>query len=453
MKTRFFKYVGAVALAAVVVCFAGCSKSHTPEHNDDYSEKVKEFEKVLMQQYYYWADQMRVPSSTKGYDIYTYFDALKVSRDRWSWMTDGRSYEQSETGVSTSFGFHLKQPINYYRDYDVYIAYVDKNSPLGKAGVQRGWQLTKIKSFPIKNYISQGTLNDELKQSANSFTFINLDGEEVEMHLSQSSFQSNSVICTKIFDNSNCADLPVGKKVGYINYISFNSSMENEIINAFSQMKDAGVNEMILDLRYNGGGDLDLCTSVASLLAPASADKKTFLHIAHNENQKKNDYYRYFARTAKSLNLNKIYVITTGGTASASESVINGLTPYIDVCVVGEKTYGKPNGMYVILYPNNAKTYSEIDYAFYPICFYCLNANEKADFENGIAPTYTRYDDLYHDFDDSEDLIYSCLSLIAHGTLPPEPASTAMSKGAAGYVLPTPESAPNYGTATLRKRF
>lgn len=452
MKRISLKYALIIALA-ILFCLGGCSKSHSPEKKEDYSYKVKEFEKALMEQYYYWAAEMRVPTNPKDYDVYTYFNALKVAKDRWSWMCDGRTYEESETGVSTSFGFHLKQPINYYKDYDVYVAYVDKNSPLGKAGVKRGWQLTKIKDFPIKNYISQGTLNEELNAQANTFTFLNLDNEEVRLDLSQSSFQANTVIASKIFDNSNCAELPSGTRVGYINYISFNSSLESEIINTLSQMKDGGINELILDLRYNGGGDLDLCTSVASLLAPASADKKTFLHIAHNAKQQKNDFYRKFARTAKSLNLNRLYFITTGATASASESIINGLTPYIDICSVGETTYGKPNGMYVILYPNNARTYSDVDYAFYPICFYCLNANEKADFENGITPTHTRYDDLYHDFDDSEDLIHSCLSLIATGALPPAPPASSKTKMATDQILPTAESAPNYGRATIRKEF
>ena len=456
MKSRVFRLFP-ILFFGVVISLFGCTKNDKPGGDSDDAATVKKFEKAMMEQYYYWSDQMSVPTNASSYTVYTYFDALLVPKDHWSWMCDGAAYAESETGVSTSYGFHFKQPVNYYEDYDVYIAYVDKQSPLGKAGVTRGWRLDAIKGIPIKTYISNGTLKDEIALPSNNFTFTDLDGESVELNLSQASFKSSTVIGTQVYTNANCSLLNPSTKVGYINYVSFNSNLQNEILDALSEMKSAGVNELILDLRYNGGGDLSLCTSVASLLAPAGADGKTFLHIAHNAKQQSEDFYKKIARTANSFNLNRLYVITTGSTASASESIINGLSPYIDVITVGETTYGKPNGMYLILYPNGAKSYTDVDYAFYPICFYCLNANEKADFENGIKPTHTRYDDPYHNFDTSEDLIYSTLYLIANGSMPPAPSkpgdkSTKL-PGESNGVIQTPESAPGYGMATLKTRF
>ncbi len=453
MKSKLF-CISVIACFAIIIGFTGCSKSDSKGNHRDETELIKKFEKAMMEQYYYWASQMRAPQDASSYTPYTYFNALKVSQDRWSWMCDGDTYQASQTGVATSFGFHLKQPINYYKDYGVYISYVDKNSPLAKAGVTRGWRLDKIDGSPVMNYVNNNTFEQELAKSNNNFTFINLDGDEVSLSLTQATFKSNSVIATQIFDHSNYPPLPSSKKVGYINYITFNENLSSEILDALSQMKSAGINELILDLRYNGGGDLNLCSDIASLLVPGSAHGKTFLHIAHNNMQSSNDFYKKFNHTSNSLDLNRLYVITTKNTASASESIINGLSPFLEVITIGETSYGKPNGMYVILYPNNAKTYSEIDYAFYPICFYCLNSDEKADFANGINPTYERADDLYHNFGPEEDLINSALYHIATNSLPPAPiiptSTKQYSPSYKNIIIKGAEECEGYGKATFK---
>lgn len=439
-----------VILFSILLTLAGCSKEN--KKSSETTSEIKKFERTMMEHYYYWADQMGSPNPN-SYDVQEYFNAMLVKKDRWSWMCDGDQYNSNQTGVSTSFGLHLKQPITYYQDYNVYIAYVDSDSPVGKEGIKRGYQLTKINGTPILTIVSENKLTDLLSNSTNTFTFKDLSGVEKDYQLTQASYKSKSVISTHIFNNSNCPILPPSKKVGYINYLTFNDNMKNEIIQALSQMKEEGIEDLILDLRYNGGGDLDLCTNIASLIAPESANSKTFIKVTHNSTQSSNDFVCSIERSSNSLDLNNLYVITSPSTASASESLINGLSPYMNIITVGEKTYGKPNGMYVILYPNNTTDISKVQYAFYPICFYCLNSQGKADFENGLTPTYSRGDDLYHDFGVEEDLIYSCLNHIATGSVPTlakkEYATTKDNEGETKRItIPKIEDKQGYGLTT-----
>ncbi|MBO7562097.1 MAG: hypothetical protein J6X91_04755 [Bacteroidales bacterium] len=423
--TKGAAYALVLAFVALSVAFTSCSKSGSGGKKDADSLQVKTFIDQAMKQYYYWADQMPSSVEKKGKSVENYFNALLVKKDRWSWMMNGQSYNSMETGISTSYGFHIAQPIDYFGDYDVYIRYVDKNSPLAKAGITRGCQLTKINGTDVETLIRNDHFYDEIYKTSNKFTFKKPSGDVVELNLNQSSFQSNSVALAKVFTAADCDKLSKGAKVGYILYTSFSSSMKNEIVSALQQMKSDGITDLILDLRYNGGGDLDLCADIASLLAPASADGKVFVTLEHNLANRKEDHSYNIKRSANSFDLGRLFIITGDGTASASESMINCLRPYMDVQTVGLQTHGKPNGMYVFLYPQKVAE-KDIEYAFLPICFYCVNSEGKADYDNGIAPTNKRYDDLYHDFSGEEDLIKACLLYIASGKYPglPEKAMT-----------------------------
>lgn len=423
-----------IALAALFLGLSfslnSCFFDWGSSSSDKDSTEVKDYVDLFMKQYYYWADQMPSSVTKKGKSVDDYFLAHLVSRDRWSWMMNGQSYNDMETGTSAnSYGFHIGQPIDYYKDYGVYIKYVDKESPLGKAGVARGWLMTHIAGQEVMSLIQNDRFYDELYKSSNSFTFKDNNGNTRTLDLNQSSFHSNSVTMSKVFTSADFEQLSKSAKVGYILYTTFNTNMKTEITSVLSQMKSEGITDLILDLRYNGGGDLSLCVDIASLLAPASADGKTFVTLSHNLANQKEDQSYSIKRTSNSLDLKRLFIITGSGTASASESMVNCLSPYMDVQTVGEQTYGKPNGMYVFLYPQKAKG-KDIEYAFLPICFYCKNVDGKADYDNGLTPKNKRYDDLYHDFSAKEDLIGACLYYIANGSYPGLPDISSKTKAA-----------------------
>ena len=427
MIKRFSGRVAVALSVMTIVLYSMCTScilafwdNDSDKKEDSDSTVVKTFVDQMMKQYYYWASEMTSSNTKKGKSVEKYFTDYLVSKDRWSWMMNGQTYNSMETGVSTSYGFHLGQPIEYFNDYGIFISYVDKNSPLAKAGITRGWQLTHIGGTDAATLVKNNTFYTELGKASNNFTFKTPEGESVSLDLTQASFQSNSVSLSKTFTSADLPALKSSDKVGYILYTTFNSNMKNEITSTLQQMKTAGITDLILDLRYNGGGDLSVCTELAGLLSPATADGKVFITLTHNTANQKNDSDYKIKRSSGSLNLDRLFVITGKGTASASESIINGLSPYMEINTVGGVTYGKPNGMYVFLYPQNVSE-SKAEYAFLPICFYCMNSQGKADYDQGITPAQKRYDDLYHDFSADEDLINACLTYIGTGTYPALP--------------------------------
>ena len=180
-----------------------------------------------------------------------------------------------------------------------------------------------------------------------------------------------------------------------------------EMGEAMAYFKKSGIKDLILDLRYNGGGDGEASQKLADYLAPASANGDVYAVRSHNALLTKEGWNSEskIARNDTSLNLDHLYIITTSGTASASEVILNGLKPLMNVTQVGDTTYGKPNGMYVFFYPGTSEerkeidsgNYSNLEYCFLPICFYTDNKLGEGHYENGIVPDNYRPDDLCHE--------------------------------------------------------
>ena len=166
-------------------------------------------------------------------------------------------------------------------------------------------------------------------------------------------------------------------------------------------------------------------------------------------------------RQPNSLDLDALYVIGGGGTASASEVTINGLKPYMDLYLVGDTTYGKPNGMYVLLYPGededyakyNKGDYSSLKLVYLPIAFFSKNSLYESIPYNGFIPDNYRADDLRHDFGVEEDNIKACLEHIVSGGFPALPGYFSAPTRAASesrYLLPTDdENDPLHGYTVL----
>ena len=156
---------------------------------------------------------------------------------------------------------------------------------------------------------------------------------------------------------------------------------------AFSELKAGGATELVLDLRYNGGGLVSVAQHLAGLIAGSARAGEVFVQFTHNDRQSsRNSAYRFEA-LPQALGVQRLVVITTRGSASASEAVINGLRPYMDVKLVGDRTYGKPVGQY---------GFNFCDKVLYPVCFLVTNARGEADFFGGIPADCAAGDDVDH---------------------------------------------------------
>ena len=197
------------------------------------------------------------------------------------------------------------------------------------------------------------------------------------------------------------------RKVGYIVFRNFVEPSYEALDNAFNELLAQGVNELVLDLRYNGGGLVGVAQHLASLIGGTRTNGSVFVEYTHN------DRYSAFNRTARfepkpnALTLDRLVVIATRATASASEGVINSLSPFMPVVVIGDRTFGKPVGQYVINF---------CDKTVAPVSFVLRNANGEGDFYDGIPPTCAAQDDVSRPIGDpQEDSLREALAFIATG--------------------------------------
>ncbi len=327
------------------------------------------------------------------------FKNLKSSSDRFSFMTDDyEALEDSFNGVSSStagMNFGLGQ-ISGTNNLFGFLQYVIPNTPAADSGLTRGTVFTEINGQKI-------TLNNlESLLDSDSFTInigkveggtIVLTDETVT--LNYASYTANPVHLVKTFDVD-------GTKVGYLMYNSFIGNFDDELNQAFGELKSEGVEELVLDLRYNGGGDVDSAVDLASMIT-GQFEGEVFMQEMWNET-----YQAYFEENAperllnlfdskirtgesiNSLNLSKVYVLSTASTASASELIINGLEPYINVIQIGETTTGKFQASVTLYDSEDFSKDSDINknhtYALQPLVLKSANANGKSDYFNGLDP-------------------------------------------------------------------
>ncbi len=490
MKRKSNLFISAVLVVLAAALFApACGPEIDPGNNGkdttpvvtDPDAGAKMFlRNEYMNVYYYWYKDVYEANNKltlRDYDIYTLFDKMLYRKDRWSWMCDKDYYIGSETGeVSGTFGASITQPVEYHDDFDIKVRFVYPGSPFAENGVTRGWTLTHIAGKPTMELIRQGTFSDMYSMATQTFTFNDTEGKPHTFTATASqSLSTRSSLMTKIFTSEDFPGLT--EPVGYFLYLSFKANFLSDISEAMETFRAAGVKTVILDLRYNGGGDSRASQLMVDYLAPEMQTGKIYVKRVHNDLLAELDEEEVIRPESgvpdpvsqqnlkvTSIGAEHVYVITGEGTASASEMITNGLRPMMDVKMVGDTTYGKPNGMYVLMYPGsnedykryNANDYSLLQWVFLPICFYNMNGINQFIPDNGFIPDNYRPDDLYHDFGPQEDNIKACLTHIVTGQfpeLPPKHGYLTRSSSRKKIDLTEETLNPAYGLYTVMPKF
>ncbi|HBC38218.1 MAG TPA: hypothetical protein DC016_04965, partial [Porphyromonadaceae bacterium] len=325
---------------------------------------VSQFVYDGMSLYYFWADEVKNKKPTVA-DVNpeNYFYKILNSTDTqhgWSWITDDiNSLLSGFSGEATdAFGF---QPFPLYAD-DTYttvvgfIRYVYPDSPADKAGLKRGEVITKINGQTIT------TNNYTLLYGANAETTFTVTDQYFknprDVKVMPAKINTDPVLYSNVYEMD-------GKKIGYLFYTNFYENYNASLYQVFSEFKTAGVTDLVLDLRYNPGGGISAATYLASLIAPESnvRNKDVFTVMSYNSyvngifdknKWDRRDYLgdynnaKYQDPLNANLNLNKVYVIATGSSASASELITFCLEPFMQVEHIGEKTAGKYTASWTI---------------------------------------------------------------------------------------------------------
>lgn len=357
----------ATTAAMLALATASCSDDdNTPSHSDGGNGgttgntisattiKANTFVQEVMSSYYYWANEMPDLDPTKQSDTEEYFYSLLSSKDRFSYISDDAQATQDEfDGKYTDFGWEYS--LSYIsatsNDVAAIITFVHDNTPASRAGARRGDIITAVNGTTItdQNYKTAFVGASEGTFSGFHYT----DGEEatVSYTMSAADLTLSSVARTALFNLDN------GKKAGYLFYTSYSAAFNQELKAAFEQLKAEGAEEMILDLRYNTGGDMGAMATMVDILAPRDVVEagKDMLCYDYNDILESELGYtedatmEHFADTVGvNMGLSRLIVLTGGNTYSASEATIWVLKPYMDVTLVGDTTGGKNSMMYVM---------------------------------------------------------------------------------------------------------
>ena len=319
--------------------------------------------------------------------------------DRFSWIVDDYTVlEQELNGISKNNGldFKLTRIAQGSNDLVGYVRYVIPNSNASTKDIKRGDLFTSINGtkLTISNYQSLlNTDNYTLDLADFNGTAFVLNGKTVS--LSKTTLEENPILINKVIESGE-------HKIGYLMYNGFYAGYDARLNQAFGDLKAKGITDLVLDLRYNGGGSVRSSTRLASMIT-GQFEGKIFSKRQYNfklmAGMTADDLELLNERFVKSidgaainsLNLARVFIITTANTASASELVINGLKPYIEVIQVGEITTGKNVGSFTV-YDSPTLTKSKVNpnhrYAMQPLVFKIANAADFGDYTQGLPPTY-----------------------------------------------------------------
>jgi C-terminal processing protease CtpA/Prc len=345
----------------------------------DEATALKNSTLAIMREWYLWNDQLPANVNTADYpDAQAMINAIGFRDDKWSYIDLYDNYTRFfSAGQSIAHGFSMR----WDASGNLWVAFSYRNSPAEQGGLVRGCQIIEINGAPVRLIGANGlstALGPATEGYRNSFNFIDNNGVNRTASIIKTTVQLNTVLHSQVIPSGS-------RKVGYLVFNSFLETSTAELNTVFNDFNAQGVNELILDLRYNGGGRISVAQYLASLIVPTRFVGSTFLTYLHNANKtSENQSLRFISTLAPSLSLSRVFIITTPATASASESIINCLRPYMRVVQVGATTAGKPVGSYA---------FQSGRVVVVPVSLRVANANGVADYYNGLVADIPAEDD------------------------------------------------------------
>ncbi|HYF31418.1 MAG TPA: S41 family peptidase [Chitinophagaceae bacterium] len=404
-----------LAFVMGLTILSACKKNKggdTPPPPPPAADKFKDSALLVTRELYLWYNQ--IPSSFNA-QSYTDLDKIMTAIrtyskepgftnpvDRWSFAYKQKDWDNVSSGSALDFGMSV-----FFRvEGDLRVKFVEKASPAGLKGIRRGWRITKINGNTNITTGNAAFIVNAIFESPNaSITFQKPDGSSVDIDLVAAAYQENPIFLDSVYTAGT-------KKVGYMVFNSFlgdTTAIYNKFQQVFNKFTQQNVTDVIIDLRYNGGGYVSMQHKLANYLIKPSANGSLMMTQSFNDK-----YAQFFNESTNftklgALNPEHIYFIVSNNTASASELLINNLKPHMDVKLVGpSKTYGKPVGYF---------PYPVGDWYVFPVSFRSTNSTGQGNYFDGMALDNTVADGLDKDWGDiNEASLASVLKHISTGS-------------------------------------
>ena len=355
-------YVCGMLLCSLLMA-GGCRKENPeiPESgstaDDLYYQNL--FAYHIMDTYYLWVSDIQEGLSswkTSEPDPVKKVESVRYPDDHWTALyTDASIFESAVSGDGSTYGaeFVLWNPRGT-EDVNLLVLYTYADSPAAQAGLRRGDVFSTLNG----SRMNMSNYKDVVNATFGGKSLTLSDGSR-SVVLNAVSMYSNPVQTVRVLELD-------GQTIGYLHFTNFTLKAGEDLEKAFGSFKDAGIDRLVLDLRYNGGGYSATSVALGSMIAPLDDvnEGKLFTQDVYNDELGKymgDNRFSYFSADCKlplgagtvhaaavNSDLSEVWVITSGETASASEALICGLIPYMDVHLVGEQTYGKFCGGYLL---------------------------------------------------------------------------------------------------------
>jgi C-terminal processing protease CtpA/Prc len=345
----------------------------------------------IMQEYYLWYQEIDSGLDVSGFDSpEQLLDFLRYDQyDRFSYITDAAEFDSLyNEGQYLGYGFSY---LKLDAEGRVWVRFIYDDSPAGRAGLQRGDEILSIDGRLVSDIIDadewSGIFGPDEEGYPLELIVRKADDSTTTLNLQKAVVNVNTVLYHSVIDQG--AD-----RFGYLVFKSFLHTSDAELEQVFGEFKLAAVNKVIIDLRYNGGGSVSVARNLGSYLHGDFSAGDIFTRLEYNDKNPLASYSYQFIEMMDALQPEQVLVIATAETCSASEMVINGLEPFVDVRVIGGTTCGKPVGM------------NEFEFcgkAFLPVTFAASNHTGNGEYFDGLPADCPASDDLSVDFGQIED--------------------------------------------------
>ncbi len=373
-----------------------------------------------MNDWYFWYRLSPSPDAARFDTVDAYFNALLFGgdatfpRDRFSFFEPTASFNQFfGEGRTLGYGvFVAGIEVTGRPDAPLFVRYIEPLSDAGAKGVRRGDQVLSMNGRSASDIIAANDFSALTPRSAGDTVTLLLRGADRGERSVVLTAQAYTLAPVPV---SSVVTSPAGRRLGYLVVKDMISQTAGGIDNAFAQFRAQGVLDLVLDLRYNGGGLVSVAGNLSSHVTGASG--RTFAALLYNDKRSfaNNETFR-FGAPAAGLNLPRVFVLTGPRTCSASEQVINGLLGIgVQVVAIGGATCGKPVGF--LPASQCGSTYSVVN-------FESVNARNEGRYFDGFAPTCEVADDTTQPLGSTQEALLAAAAGYAdRGVCPPRAAA------------------------------
>ena len=386
-----------LAALGLLVLLPGCGGSSPTDGDDGPTGSAScgtvgqnTFVRDTLQSIYFWYRELPSLDPARSGSPEAYLEAVRYKPldTSFSYIT-GKAADTAFYSDSQFIGYGLSSIQTSATE--LRLAQVFPDSPASEIGLRRGDYLLTINGRSVADLIRTGETSSvfgptEIGVPA-EISWRRSDGSEGRGTMRKRLVTIPTVSDTRVVAQG-------GQRVGYIHFRNFVQPSTAALDTAFASLRSAGANELVLDLRYNGGGLVSVAQHLGGLIGGARTSGQVFVEYFHNDKNTSRNQVGRFPSPSNSLDLSRLVIVATRSSASASEAMINSLRPFMPVTVVGNTTYGKPVGQY---------GYDFCEKVMYPVAFQVRNAIGQGDYFGGIPADCAAGDDLEHPLGDSAE--------------------------------------------------